>query len=101
MQQGTQLAAQQGRAVEADADRAPPHRRIRLPAAAPVGQHLAPPPGRGAGHPRLAATRTRDGAPKSRVPPHPPETLSEKAPTLGTVSAGSRGELLPKGEGRS
>src|SRR3546814_9032540 len=38
MQQGTQLAAQQGRAVEADADRAPAHRRIRLPAAAPVGR---------------------------------------------------------------
>src|SRR3546814_2027099 len=55
MQQGTQLAAQQGRAVEADADRAPAHRRIRLPAAAPVGQHLVPPDVEGAEHHRLVA----------------------------------------------
>src|SRR3546814_2698713 len=67
MQQGTQLAAQQGRAVEADADRAPAHRRIRLPAAAPVGQHLVPPDVEGAEHHRLVAGSIENAAVDRRL----------------------------------
>ena len=66
-QQRADLVAQQCRAIERDADRAPAERRIFLPLPARIGQHLVAAEIEGAEHHRLVAGRVENRSDRTRA----------------------------------